>query len=51
MLSKILVLIMMLINVVFISFLVDNLIATLSFWILSGISIFYLFYEKEENKN
>ena len=51
MLSKILVLIMMLINVVFISFLVDNLIATLSFWTLSGISIFYLFYEKEENKN
>ena len=46
MLSKILVSIMMLINVIFISFLVDNLIATLSFWILSGISIFY-FLTKE----
>ncbi len=51
MLSKILVSIMMLINVVFISFLVDNLIAILSFWILSGISTFYLFYEKEEKEN
>lgn len=48
MLSKILISIMMLISVIFVSFLVDNLIVTLCFLILSGMSIFYLFYEKDD---
>lgn len=50
MLAKIVATIMILINLIFILFSVDNLIATLAFWILCGIAIFFLFYEKEEKK-
>ncbi|MGG1686854.1 hypothetical protein [Pseudalkalibacillus sp. NRS-1564] len=51
MLAKILASIMMLISVVYIAFLVKNLIVTLSLLILSGMSIFYLFYEKDEKED
>ena len=40
-----------LISVIFVSFLVDNLIVTLCFLILSGMSIFYVFYEKDDNED
>jgi 4-amino-4-deoxy-L-arabinose transferase-like glycosyltransferase len=50
-LAKILASIMMLMNVIFIAFLVNNLIITLTLLVLSGMSIFYLFYEKEEQES
>jgi hypothetical protein len=49
-LAKILTSIMMLINVIFIAFLVKNLIVSLTFLVLSGLSIFYLFYEKDDEE-
>lgn len=42
---------MMLINVIFIAFLVNNLIVTITLLVLSGMSIFYLFYEKDEEED
>lgn len=40
----------MLINVIFIAFLVKNLIVSLTFLVLSSLSIFYLFYEKDDEE-
>ncbi|MCA1064869.1 hypothetical protein QTG56_24995 (plasmid) [Rossellomorea sp. AcN35-11] len=51
MFAKILASALMLINVIIIAFLVKNVIVTLTFLLLSGLSIFYLFYEKEEKDN
>ncbi|WP_281243135.1 hypothetical protein [Anaerobacillus alkalidiazotrophicus] len=42
MFAKILASITILINVIIITFLVDNFIATLAFWILSGMSVFFV---------
>ncbi|EDL65736.1 hypothetical protein BSG1_12716 [Bacillus sp. SG-1] len=50
MLVKIVISIMMLINVINIAFLVKDFIVSIPFFVLSGLSIFYLFYEKDEEE-
>jgi hypothetical protein len=42
--------ILLVINAIFITFLVDNKLVAFPFWLLSIMSIYYLFIEKEENK-
>ncbi|MBW3111643.1 hypothetical protein KYJ26_07375 [Bacillus sp. MCCB 382] len=48
--AKVITIILMLFNVLCLSFLVQNLIFTLTFMILTGMSIYYLLYEKEEKE-
>ncbi|WP_226673415.1 hypothetical protein [Rossellomorea aquimaris] len=48
--AKILTSMLMLFNVLYLSFLVKNLIFTMTFLILTGMSIYYLFGEKEEKE-
>ena len=49
--AKVITTILMLFNVLYLSFLVKNLIFTLTFLILTGMSIYYLLYEKEEKED
>jgi len=49
MLFKIIASLFLVANAIFLSNMVDNFIFGISFWVLSGITIFYLFQDKSEN--
>ena len=49
MLAKIIASLFLVANAIFLSKIVDNFIFDISFWVLSGITIFYLFRDKSEN--
>jgi hypothetical protein len=41
----------MLMNVIYVSYLVNNLLVALMLWVSTSIVIIWLFYEKEENED
>mgnify|MGYP003489399713 CR=1 FL=1 len=51
MLAKIIASLLLVANAIFLSNLVNNFIFDISFWILSGVTIFYLFQDKSENNS
>ena len=51
MLAKIIASLLLVANAIFLSNMVDNFIFGISFWVLSGMAIFYLFRDKSENNS
>ena len=51
MLAKIIASVFLVANAIFLSIMVDNFIFSISFWVLSGMTIFYLFQDKSENNS
>jgi len=51
MLAKIITSLLLVANAIFLSNMVDNFIFGISFWVLSGMTIIYLFQDKSENNS
>lgn len=51
MVAKVITSVLLITNAIYLSKMVDNFIASISFWVLAGMTIFYLFRDKSENES